>query len=117
MKMIDEKEKQEIINSAVERTLLMIPEIIGSLMTNHVAMAKINSQFYSDHPEFKDHKDAVMSVIEMIEGQDPTVKHEDILKKSVPEIRKRISLLGKLDTENISKPNRDFKDFDPHGDI
>ena len=90
--MITEEEKQEIIEAAVEKALLMIPEVVGNMMTNHVAMAKINSSFYAKHPEFKDKKDIVVSVIEMLEGQDPTVDYKDILKKAVPEIRKRIDI-------------------------
>lgn len=112
--MITEEEKQEIIGLAVEKALLMLPEVIGNLMTNHASMAKINSKFYKDYPEFKDKKDIVISVIEMIDGRDPTSKYEDILKEAVPEIRKRISLTNTLDTKNVdSQSNRDYKNFDP----
>ncbi len=111
--MLTEKEKQEIIDMAVEKALLMIPEVVGNMMTNHVAMTKINSKFYKDHPEFKDHKDAVVSVIEMIEGQDPTVDYKEILEKSIPEIKKRISTIVKMDVKDISpKFNRDFSNVD-----
>lgn len=116
--MITEEEKQEIIGMAVEKALLMLPEVIGNLMTNHAAMAKVNSKFYKDHPEFKDKKDIVVSVIEMIDGRDPTSKYEDILKEAVPEIRKRISLTNTLDTKNVDpRPNRDFRDFDPSSEV
>lgn len=107
--MITESERQEIIDAAVEKALLMIPEVVGNMMTNHMAMSKLNSKFYKDNPEFKDHKDDVVSVIEMIEGQDPTVDYEEILKKSVPEIKRRISVLGDVNLKNVSpKFNRDF---------
>lgn len=118
--MITEKEKQEIIDAAVEKALLLIPEVVGNMMTNHVAMTKINSKFYKDNPEFKDHKDAVVSVIEMIEGQDPTVDYKEILEKSIPEIKKRISTMAKMDIKDISpKFNKDFSGVDSssYGDL
>lgn len=118
--MITDSEKQEIIDMAVEKALLLIPEVVGNMMTNHVAMTKINSKFYKDHPEFKDHKDSVVSVIEMIEGQDPTVDYKDILEKSIPEIKKRISTMAKMDIKDISpKFNKDFSSADSssYGDL
>jgi hypothetical protein len=112
--MIDEKEREEIINKAVERALLMLPDTVGNLIANHVALSKLNSKFYADHPEFKDKKDIVASVVEMIEGKNPLDKYEDLLKKAVPEIKRRIDTLGKLDMEKVSIPNLSFKD---HGEI
>lgn len=107
--MITSEERQEIIEAAVEKALLMIPEVVGNMMTNHVTMTKINTEFYAKHPEFKDKKDIVVSVIEMIEGQDPTVAYKDILKKAVPEIQKRIDLTQRLDTTDVSdSPNRNL---------
>ncbi len=130
IKMIDEKERQEIIeeavNKAVEKTLLLIPEIVGNLMSSHAALHKINTKFYSDYPEFKDKKDVVASVVEMIESKNPLAKYEEILKKSVPEIRQRMLTLKNLNMENVSKtPNRDLSDLEigkpnklnPHGEI
>jgi hypothetical protein len=127
MKMIDEKERREIVeeavNKAVEKTLLMIPEVVGNLMANHAILHKINTKFYSDYPEFKDKKDVVASVVEMIEGRDPLATYEDILKKAVPKIRERILTMKSLDMENVNpKPNRDFKGLsieekNPHGEI
>lgn len=122
--MITEAEKEEIILKAVERAYLGIPELIGNMMANHVALNKINTQFYKDHPEFRDHKDAVMSVVEMTEGKNPLLDYKDILKKAVPEIKQRIKTLKKLDMDTISvNPNRQFEQIeapkieDPHGVI
>jgi len=107
--MIDEKEKEEIINKAVERALLLLPDTVGNLIANHAALSKLNSKFYADHPEFKDKKDIVASVVEMIEGRNPLSKYEDILKEAVPEIKKRIDTLQHLDMEKVKPPNLDFK--------
>lgn len=107
--MLTPEEREEIINAAVEKALLMIPEVVGNMMTNHVAMAKINSDFYTKFPEFKNNKDIVMSVVEMIEGQNPAIDYEEILEKAAPEIRKRIATTDALDITNVSKnPSQDF---------
>ena len=107
--MITEEEKEEIINKAVERALLLLPDTVGNLIANHVALSKLNSKFYADHPEFRDKKDIVALVVEMVEGRNPLDKYEDLLKKAVPEIKRRIDTLQSLDMEKVKAPNLDFK--------
>jgi hypothetical protein len=108
--MITEEERQAIINEAVEKALLLLPETVGNLIANHVALSKLNSKFYSDYPEFRDKKDVVAQVVEMMEGRNPLDKYEDLLKKAIPEIRERISTFKSLDLKNVSpSPNLDFK--------
>ena len=94
--MITEEEKQEIINKAVEKSLLMIPEVVGNMMAQHAILSKTNTDFYAAYPEFKDHKSIVASVVEMEETKNPTTKYEDLLKNAVPEIKKRIAIAGRL---------------------
>ena len=114
--MITEDEKNEIINEAVERTLLMIPEVVGNLMANHAALHKINTKFYKDHPEFAGRKDIVQAVVEMIEGKNPIMKYEDLLEKAVPEIERRMIIVQdvNVDTKPEAIPT-DFKDVDFSG--
>jgi len=111
--MITESERNEIINAAVEKTLLMIPEVIGNLLANHAALHKINTAFYTAHPEFKGKKDVVQSVVEMIEGKNPLLEYEEILDKAVPEIERRLVIMQDVDitTEPKVMP-KEFKDFD-----
>lgn len=107
--MITDEERQEIIDAAVEKALLLLPETMGSLLTEHVTLSKMTSKFYKDHPEFKDKKDAVTAVIEKIDGENPAADYADILKKAVPEIRRRIKTMEGLDTETVSpEPDRTF---------
>lgn len=128
--MITEEEKLEIIqratNLAVEKTLLLIPEVIGNLMASHAVLHKINTAFYNEYPEFKNEKNVVASVVEMVEGNDPLATYEEILKRAVPQIRERILTMKNLDMKNVnSKPDRNFKNLDiledekpnPHGKI
>lgn len=121
---ITQEEKEEIILAAVERAYLGIPELIGNMLANHSALMETNKKFYKDYPEFRDNKDAVMSVVEQVEGKNPLLDHKEILKKAVPEIRKRIDTLKKLDVDTISaNPMRQFERIDapsdknPHGVI
>lgn len=107
---ISDKEKEEIILAAVERALLLIPEVCGNLMAQNAAHAKINREFYSKYSEFKDHKKSVVSVIEQTEGAYPLLSYDKILEKAVPEIRKRIGTLKKLDVDTVSpNPNRQYE--------
>jgi len=114
MKMpITKKEREEIIDAAVEKALLLIPETVGNMMSQQAVLNKMNRDFYSKHPEFKDHKKSVMSVIEMVEGKNPLAKYEDILQKAVPKIRERINTLKSVDTDTVTtNPNRQFEPFD-----
>ena len=112
--MITERERQSIIDEAVdkavERALLVLPEVVGNLIVDHVAMNKINAKFYKDHPEFKDHKDVVMSVIEATEGKNPLLNYEDLLGKAVPKIQERIKTMESLDMKTISPtPSRTYE--------
>jgi hypothetical protein len=113
-----ENEKQEIVNEVTEKLLLMLPEIMGNLITNHISKLKINKDFYFKHPELRDKKDIVASVIEMVEGRDPTLNYEDILLNAMPEIEKRISQVKDLDFKSLPKPDRSLNDtlFD-HGEL
>jgi len=100
--MITEEEKNEIINAAVERTLMAIPEVVGNLMANHAMLHKLNKDFFDKYKEFAGKRDIVQSVVEAIEGQNPTLKYEDILEKSVPEIRRRIAITQEVNTTDIA---------------
>jgi predicted nucleic-acid-binding protein len=103
--------KQEIIDEVIEKLLLMLPDIMGNLITNHISMLEMNKDFYLKHPELRNKKDIVASVIEMIEGQDPTVDYKDILRNALPEIEKRIKQVKDTDFNPVSKPNRLLKDL------
>lgn len=113
--------EQEIIDKAVEKTLLMIPEVIGNLMMNQAVINKLNSKFYSDHKDFADKKELVASVIEEVEGANPSLKYEDILEKSIPKIKERIRQVKELDNGRVNfNVNRriDNVDFsDNNGEI
>jgi len=102
------EEKEEIINLAVERALLMLPDTVGHLIQNHMTMTKLNSEFYKSHPEFKDKKDIVAAVIEMVESENPLDDYENLLKRAVPKINARIKTVEPLNIAVNLVPDRDF---------
>ena len=125
--MITEEERNSIIKEAsekaTEKALLLLPETIGNLMAQQAVLHKLNREFYSKYPEFNKQREAAASVIEKIEGENPLMKYEDILKKAPQQIRQRINTMKNLDMDNVSKkPSRSFEKLDapsdnPHGEL
>ena len=111
--MITEEEKEDIINKAIERTLLKIPEVVGSLIANYASKMRVNKEFYTKHPEFNDHRMVVASVIESIENLDPTRDYNKIIEEAIPTIKKRILQMKDVDMKKVEKPKLDFS----HGEL
>ncbi len=106
--MITEEERQSIINEAKEQTLLAIPEVIGNLIQTHLHSIKLNKKFYTDFPEFNSNRDLVTQIVESVEGKNPGLDYEQILKQAVPVIRERMKTVKSLDLQKITKPNRNL---------
>jgi len=123
--MVTPEERQEIIDAAVEKALLLLPTVVGNLIVNQTALSKLTSEFYKEHPDFRDNKDAVRFVVEMLEGQSPGRSYTDILRDAVPKIQERIRVTKDLDTSSITTtPDRRLPVFEPlpttgpsHGEI
>jgi len=105
---LTEEEKNEILDLAVERTLLKIPEVVGNLITHHMSQNKMNKDFYEKHPKFRDHKELVASVIEQVEGNNSPMDYTKLLEKAIPEIEKRIDVTKDLDLVNVDVPKIDY---------
>lgn len=107
--MITAEEREEIINAAVEKALLMLPGTVGNLIANHAALLKMNKDFYAKYPEFSQHRDVVQAVIEKIDGEDTLASYEEKLARAIPLIREHIATKGKLNLKDISKrPDRRY---------
>ena len=102
---ITESEIEMIVDKAVEKTLLMIPEVIGNLITHHISLNKMNKDFYEKHPDLREHKEMVASVIEYTEGNNPPMDYSQLIEKAYPEIRKRLALTKDLDMETVKPPD------------
>lgn len=111
--MISPEERQEIINAACEKALLMLPEVVGSLMAQHAALLDMNRNFYKANPTFAAHKPIVQSVIEQIEGTRPTADYKDILKAAAPIIQERIRVQASVDLTTVKRPDRRLPSFVP----
>lgn len=120
-----EEEKQDVIDRAVEKALLLLPEVVGNLIVSHVAMNKLTTDFYRQHPEFREHKEALASLVEMVEGRNPGMKYEDILKRVALEMPERIRITQPLNTTTVNRsPSRHLPELSlktevesPHGTI
>jgi len=106
--MITEREKREIIDKAVEETLLKIPEVVGALMMNHASKIRTNKKFYDKFPQFNENRDIVAAVIESIESSDVSLDFDQIIKKAIPEIKRQIVAVKDLDMIKVKKPDLDF---------
>lgn len=106
--MITDEERQSIINEAVEKALLMLPEVVGNLIMNQAHLVRVNRQFYEKYPDFAKNKDVVASVVERLEGDNPGINYTELLDKAAPVIREQIRTMKGLNTTSITKPNRNL---------
>jgi len=103
------EERESIINEAVERALLALPDVWSNLVVDHKVMSNITTKFYKDHSEFKGFENAVVSVLADIDGNYPLLSYEEKLNKAVPGIKERISQIRGLDVTTINpNPDRSF---------
>ena len=114
--MITDEERQSIINEAVEKALLALPEVIGSLMMSQAMNQKLIKDFYEKHPDLVSSPHIVAATVEQVEGNNPGMKYEEILAKSIPLIRERLSAAKPLDIKSIGRPNRNLS-FLPKGNL
>jgi hypothetical protein len=109
---IDNEERQSIINEAVEKALLVLPEVVGNLMMSQARNQKLIKDFYTKHPDLVSNEHIVAATVEKIEGDNPGLKYEEILAKSVPLIRERMKTAKLLDTKSAGRPNRNLSFLD-----
>ena len=106
--MITKEERDEIINAAVEKTLLTLPEVVGNLIMNEAKLLRLNRTFYEKFPEFAKDKSLVASVIEKVESDNPGLDYEKLLERAVPYIKERIKTTVGLDKESVKRPGRNL---------
>lgn len=92
-----QEERESIIAEALERAMLIMPEVIGNLMATQAAHAQINKKFYAEHPEFRGKEMIVASVIEQLDGQNPGIDYGELIEKAIPAIKERIEQTKNLD--------------------
>jgi len=102
--MLTVDEKNELIKDVIEQVLLKMPEVIGNLMSHHANMAKVKREFKERFPEFNNHSEVVARVIEKVEGENVGLSSTEILNKAVPEIRRQLKIVEKVDLNSVVKP-------------
>jgi hypothetical protein len=107
--MITDEERKSIINEAVEKALLLLPEIVGNLIMNQANHLRLNKKFYDQYPDFASKKDVVASVVEMIERESPGTDYAEILKRAVPVVKERMRMTSALNMTDVSRPSRNLK--------
>jgi hypothetical protein len=104
-----DQEVKDYIDTKIEGLYLSLTEIVGNAMAHQAFCNKVNSKFYKDYPEFKDKKEIVASVVEMMDGKDPGSEYDKILELAVPKIRERIAMTQGMNMTSVDPPkNRDF---------
>jgi len=116
---MNSEERELLIEETIERMLKILPEVIGNLMAANAMYSKLTKDFYDNNDGFKEHREIVAEVISKIEGADPTIKHEDVLKAAVPIIRQHIGIKDKLSMDTVSRSNVGlaFDEISNHGTL
>ena len=109
IKVIIQEVTPEISAKAAEINLLAIPETVGNMMKEQVIQTKLNKDFYEEYKQFKPYKKLVMSVIEKVDGENPGMDYERLLKLAVPLIEERIRVEKNLNMTDIDpNPSTNF---------
>ena len=112
------EERESIILEAVERAMLVVPDVWANLINDHKYSTTINADFQKAHSEFKGHGDIVTSVVAEIDGTFPLLSHEAKLKKAAPIIRERIGTTKRLDMKNVNRtPSRKLPSMGSNGEL
>lgn len=107
--MITEQEKQDIINAAVEKTLLMIPETMGNLMKEHATMLSMKKEFFDKNKDLIGYEHVLAKITEKLEHDNPGKDYGELLNQAASTAREQIKKTKHLDMENVSsQPNRAF---------
>ena len=107
--MISIEEREEIVNAAVERALLLLPQVMSEIMQEKIALRRLAEQFFTDNPDFQKNKDLVGKTIEDVEGKHPGKSYSDILALARPLIKDRLNAIDSSDfTSTIKPPNQHY---------
>lgn len=85
---------ERVYNKAVEKALLMLPEVVGRLGKRNEIITSLLKQFLSENKNFLNHKELVLQVVQEIEIKNPSLKFDEILLLAKPTIEQKIKLLG-----------------------
>jgi len=82
-----------VYNKAIEQALCHIPGMVNKLARKVDAINKFLGEFLTKYPEFKEHKDVVISTVQQFEFEHPELMFDELLEKSVPLIQQKLANL------------------------
>jgi len=85
-----------VFQKAVESAILYLPEAVDKLAKRNAYTVKAWGSFIDKHPEFKENKEIVISVIQGVEQENPLLTLEEVLEKAAPEIETSIKAMKQL---------------------
>lgn len=105
---MDEKLLNEILsrvhNSAVEKVLTKLPEVISRMISSTVALQNMTKDFFARNSSFQDHKDIAASVIQDVESLHPDWTYEEVLKEAEGVIKLKIEATKGQQILPLDKP-------------
>jgi hypothetical protein len=98
--------EEQLINAAVERALLLMPEAVQNMIMNTTMTRDMAKKFFDENKSFSGHVDLVQAVIEKTEMDNPGVPYSKILEMATPTIKEKLLTVGKLDYQTpVYKPS------------
>lgn len=98
-----------VYETAYEDILRAIPTVLGNVSKHMGAVQGIVRKFFEDNKEFRGHESLVQEFIGKIEGENPGLPYEEIVKLAKPEIESALIRLVKMPIEvsdkNPGKPD------------
>ena len=93
----DKDAYDELVQLAVQEALRILPIVNENIIKQSAVLHDKSKQFYVDNPELTQNKKLVAGVIERIEGENPGLAFEDILKKAAPEAKSAMASMSQVD--------------------
>jgi hypothetical protein len=97
--------EERIIQAAVERALLMMPEAIEHLILQKTITKKIAEEFFKENKDFSAHLDLMQEIIEKTEMDNPGVNYGKIIELATPAIRTKLQTLSKMNYQKVDRPD------------
>jgi hypothetical protein len=81
-----------VVNTAVERSLRLMPQVAGTLYEQRTTLGNAVSSFYKDNADLEPHKKYVGFVANEVSAQHPDWGLKEILQETEKEVRNRLKI-------------------------
>lgn len=97
-----------IVKLSVEESLKVLPSVLNHLVYQSAYLKSLSDKFYKDNKDLANNKQIMAKAIESVEGKNPGLSYEEILKEAAKEARSTIAKMK--ETSDVSPKNRDHFD-------